>query len=183
MKGASVKVAILSFFSKHGLYFHHAKNQPSLRPPSTFSERWPKFWQHLLSEKVMKKIWCKIWVVFIPRNTKFLVWWDYWMRNKCRLSSTFCTFQTPLTLLTNSAIHCRQCKWNLFMQGYKLFTPSLSHSINFRYKRPQKCKNAPISYFWNLDLPLVLVNGQSNCEFSLSSFLFKCLLSLYDSNK
>ena len=26
------------------------------------------------------------------------------MRNKCLLLSTFCTFQTPLTLLTNSAM-------------------------------------------------------------------------------
>ena len=77
----------------------------------------------------------------------------------------------------NSALHCKQCKWKLFMQGSKLFTPSASYSINFRYKRPQKCKNALISYFWNLDLPLVLVIGQSNCEFSLSSFLLKCLLA------
>ena len=51
MKGASVKVAILSFFSCHGLYFHHAKNQPLLRPPSTFSEHLPLFWPYLFSKK------------------------------------------------------------------------------------------------------------------------------------
>ena len=77
MKGASVEVAILSFFSRHGLFFHHAKNQPPLRPPSTFSEHWPQFRQYLLSEKVMKNIWCKTWVVTIPKNAKFLVWWAY----------------------------------------------------------------------------------------------------------
>ena len=51
MKGASVKVAILSFFSSHGLYFHHAKNQPLLRPPSPFSEHLPLFWPYLFSKK------------------------------------------------------------------------------------------------------------------------------------
>ena len=51
MKGASVKVAILSFFSSHGLYFHHAKNQPPLRPPSPFSEHLPLFWPYLFSKK------------------------------------------------------------------------------------------------------------------------------------
>ena len=50
MKGASVK-AILSFFSSHGLYFHHAKNQPVLRPPSSFSEHLPLFWPYLFSKK------------------------------------------------------------------------------------------------------------------------------------
>ena len=54
MKGALVKLAILSFFSRHGLYFHHTKNQPPLRPPSTFSEHWPWFWAYLFSEKVVK---------------------------------------------------------------------------------------------------------------------------------
>ena len=39
-KQKTVKLAILNFFSRHGLYFHHTKNQPPLRPPSTFSEHW-----------------------------------------------------------------------------------------------------------------------------------------------
>ena len=52
MKGASVKVAILSFFSSHGLYFHHAKNQPLLRPPSPFSEHLLLFWPYLFSKKI-----------------------------------------------------------------------------------------------------------------------------------
>ena len=36
MKGASFSIAILSFFSRHGQYFHPTKDQPRTRPPSTF---------------------------------------------------------------------------------------------------------------------------------------------------
>ena len=104
MKGASAEVAIWSFFSRRALYFHHAKNQPPLRPPSTFSEHWPKFWEYLLSEKFMKFFWYKIWVATIPKNAKFLVWWVYWRRNKGLVLPTFCTLENPLTLLTNCAM-------------------------------------------------------------------------------
>ena len=55
----------LELFSRQGLYFHHTKNQPPLRPPSTFSEHWPWFWQYLLSEKFTKEVWYKIWVITI----------------------------------------------------------------------------------------------------------------------
>ena len=36
MKGASFNDAILSFFSRHGQYFHPTKDQPRTRPPSPF---------------------------------------------------------------------------------------------------------------------------------------------------
>ena len=36
MKGASFNDAILSFFSRHGQYFHPTKDQPRTRPSSTF---------------------------------------------------------------------------------------------------------------------------------------------------
>ena len=52
----------------------------------------------------MKFFWGKIWVMTIPKNAKFLVWWVYWMRNKGLVLPTFCTFQTPLTLLAYSAL-------------------------------------------------------------------------------
>ena len=43
-----------------------------------------------------------------------------WMSNKCLLLSTFCTFQTPLTLLTNSALYLWQFEYlNLLLN--KLF--------------------------------------------------------------
>ena len=35
-KGASAEVAFLSFFTRHDPFFHHAKFQLPLRPPSTF---------------------------------------------------------------------------------------------------------------------------------------------------
>ena len=52
----------------------------------------------------MKLFWCKIWVITRSKSAKYLVWWVYWMKNKCLLLATFCTFQTPLTLLTYSAL-------------------------------------------------------------------------------
>ena len=55
-------------------------------------------------KNVMKFCWCKIWVITMSKSAKYLVWWVYWMKNKCLLLSTFCTFQTPLTLLTYSAL-------------------------------------------------------------------------------
>ena len=36
MKTASFSIAILSFFSRHGQYFHPTKDQPRTRPSSTF---------------------------------------------------------------------------------------------------------------------------------------------------
>ena len=96
MKGASVEVAIWSFFSRQGLYFHHTKNQPPLRPPSTFSEHWPWFWQYLLSGKFTKKIWYKIWVITISKSAKFLAWEVYWKRNKSLLLSFFFKFFNTL---------------------------------------------------------------------------------------
>ena len=36
MKSASFSIAILSFFSRHGLYFHPTKDRPRMRPTSTF---------------------------------------------------------------------------------------------------------------------------------------------------
>ena len=36
MKSASFNIAILSFFSRHGLYFHPTKDRPRMRPTSTF---------------------------------------------------------------------------------------------------------------------------------------------------
>ena len=36
MKPASFNIAILSFFSRHGLYFHPTKDRPRMRPTSTF---------------------------------------------------------------------------------------------------------------------------------------------------
>ena len=47
------------------------------------------------TKNVMKLFWCKIWVLPVSKSAKFLVWWVYWMRNKCLLLSTFCIFQNP----------------------------------------------------------------------------------------
>ena len=68
-----MKLAIWSIFSGMVYIF----TMPPLRPPSTFSEHWPCFWQYLLSWKVTQKCWCKIWVIIIPKNAKFLVWYFF----------------------------------------------------------------------------------------------------------
>ena len=62
------------------------------------------FGQTCFLKNVVKICWCKIWVISISKSAKLHVWWVYWMKNKCLHLSTFCTFQTPLTLLTNSAL-------------------------------------------------------------------------------
>ena len=95
-EGGLSETCYLELFSRHGLYFHHAKNQPPLGPPSTFSEHWPWFWQYLLSGKFTKKIWYKIWVITISKSAKFLAWEVYWKRNKSLLLTFFLTFKTPL---------------------------------------------------------------------------------------
>ena len=87
--GASVKLAILSFFPWYGLYFHHTKNQPPLRPRSTFSEHWPWFWPYLLSEKVMKFFWYKIWVKIFTKSAKLSDLGIPWVRNNRLLLDFF----------------------------------------------------------------------------------------------
>ena len=96
MNGASGKVIIWNFFFWNGLYFHHTKNQPGLRPRSTFSEHWPWFWPYLFSEKVMKLFWYKIWVIFWSKNHFLQFRGVFWLRNKHLLLSTFCSFQNPM---------------------------------------------------------------------------------------
>ena len=104
MKGASVKVAILSsLFSPVGPNFHHEKNQPRLRRPSTFSEHWPWFWQYLLSKKNHEQ---KL-VQNLGHNNpdkcieNFCVFFS--MRNKCILMTTFLNFKNPIGPL---ALYC-----------------------------------------------------------------------------
>ena len=53
---------------------------------------------------IKKKYICKIWVITYSKHAANITWWVYWMKNKCLLLSTFCTFQTPLTLLPYSAM-------------------------------------------------------------------------------
>ena len=67
----------LELFSRQSLYFHHTKNQPPLRPPSTFSENWPWFWPYLLSKQFMKKFWYQIWVITFSKSAKFRAWEVY----------------------------------------------------------------------------------------------------------
>ena len=104
MKGASVKLAILSFFSRHGLFFHQTKIQPLLRPPSTFSEHWLWFWPYLFSEKVMKLFWYKIWVIIFTKSAKFSDLGIPWVRNNRLLLHFFWRLKTLLDTLTYSAV-------------------------------------------------------------------------------
>ena len=63
------------------------------------------FGKTCFQKNVVNIFWCKIWVITISKSAKFLVWWVLLNGKKCLLLSTFSTFQTPLTVLTNSALH------------------------------------------------------------------------------
>ena len=98
-----------AFFSRHGPYFYHTKNQPLLRPPSTFSEHWPWFWPYLLSEKVMKFFWYKIWAIVFTKCAKLSGLGVPWVRNN-RLLLDFLRLKTLLNTLTYSAVEKRQTR-------------------------------------------------------------------------
>ena len=105
MKGASVKVAILRFFTRHGPFSHHAKFHLWLRPPSTFFGVFRDSWQILSSKIFLIFFLCKIWVIAAPNKHFLGVWYQKWMRNKLLLLHFFSTFLNPQrTTLTYSAV-------------------------------------------------------------------------------
>ena len=86
-------------------FFHHAKFQLPLRPPSTFLGVFWNCWQILSSKICLICFLCKIWVI-AAQNKHFLgVWYQKWMRNKLLLLHFFSTFLNPQrTTLTYSAL-------------------------------------------------------------------------------
>ena len=98
----------LELFSQDSLYFHHAKNQPSLRPRSTFSEHWPWFWQYLLSKKVTKKFGTKFGSWSSQKVQNFLFGGFNQWEISVYFGPLFVLVKTPLDALTNSAL-CARC--------------------------------------------------------------------------
>ena len=90
-------LSMVYIFTMPKIGLHWGPVQPFLNVDHNFSK-------NCFLKKLWKNFGTKIWVVTIRKNAKFFVWWGYWVRNKCLLLSTFCTFQTPLTVLTNSAM-------------------------------------------------------------------------------
>ena len=110
MKGASDEDDILSFFSQHGLYFHHAKNQPRLSPPSNLSLHLSLFWPFSLCQHRLKIILLRIWVILFTKNAKLSVLGVTWVRNNRLLFYFFWTFKNPIGPLNLlCSVHCRQC--------------------------------------------------------------------------
>ena len=99
------KSRYLELFSWHGLYFHHTKIQPLLRPRSTFSEQ--LFWPYLLSEKGMIFFWYKIWVIIFTKSAKFSDLGSPWVRNNRVLLDFFLRLKTLLDTSTYSAMWLR----------------------------------------------------------------------------
>ena len=98
-----------------GLNFHHEKNQPLLRPPSTFSEHWPWFWQYLLSKKSHEKKLVQNLGHNHPDNCKsFCLGGFFLMRNKCLLMTPFLTFKNRIGPLALCCIGY-DCFSNLFL--------------------------------------------------------------------
>ena len=103
-----MEVTILSFFTRHDPFFHHAKFQFPLRPPFTFLGVFWNCWQFLSSKIFLIFFLCKIWVIAAPNKHFLGVWYQKWMRNKLLLLHFFSTFLNPQrTTLTYSAMTAR----------------------------------------------------------------------------
>ena len=104
MKGASVKVAILNFFTRQDPFIHHATFQLLLRLPSSFLWVFWNYWQILSSKNLIFSV-CKIWVIAAPKEHSLGVWDWKWMRNKLLLLHFFSSFLNPQRdTLTYSAL-------------------------------------------------------------------------------
>ena len=66
MKPASFNIAILSFFSRHGLYFHPTKDRPRMRPASTFLYFCCNFGQIFCTKVIQFFFLWKIWDMHPP---------------------------------------------------------------------------------------------------------------------
>ena len=134
MKGASFSIAILSFFSRHGQYFHPTKDQPRTRPPSPFLYICCNFGQ----------IFCTNVIQFFSVENM-----GHNQLRKCskyhlvsllneKQRSTFANFLHlfyPFPLLTNSALsHCtmRFRQWRIGIRVFGTFALILWPSKYFR---------------------------------------------------
>ena len=126
MKGASVKVAILRFFTRHGPFSHHAKFHLWLRPPSTFFGVFRDSWQILSSKIFLIFFLCKIWVIAAPNKHFLGVWYQKWMRNKLLLLHFFFYIsESPKGHLNLKCIGTKHVKWD-YWQFYELRDSHLS---------------------------------------------------------
>ena len=107
MKGASVKIAILSCYSMDGPYFHHVKNQPPQTSPFKL------FWTLTLILAKLKYKECD--EKFVVQNLglnhlKKCIFCLLDELSEWEKSFYFCPlfifFKTPLNLLTYSAMQC-----------------------------------------------------------------------------
>ena len=91
LKSVSLSNAILSFFSRHGPYFHPTKDRCSTSPSSPFFT----FVLILVIFAALKSSNFFLWKIWDIRNSKRAAnmnWWFFWMRNRGLLLPTFCTF-------------------------------------------------------------------------------------------
>ena len=103
-RGPQLKSLFRAFFHSMVYIFTMQKIILNWAPLHAFLNIGLDFGQTCFQKRWWNFLWCKIWVIIISKSAKFLVWRVYWMKNKCLLLSTFCSFQTPLTLLTYSAL-------------------------------------------------------------------------------
>ena len=132
MKGASVKLAILSFFSRHGLYFHHIKISPYWGPVQPFlnidhdfghicflKKLWNFFVQnlgHILIKKSFPSACFFYWeisIYFCPLFVHFRILWD---------TLTYSTLVLPWDIFVDADITCTQQQISadpLFLQIFR----------------------------------------------------------------
>ena len=88
LKSVSLSNAILSFFSRHGPYFHPTKDRCSTSPTSPFFT----FVVILVIFAALKSSNFFLWKIWDIRNSKRAAnmnWWFFWMRNRDKDSYNF----------------------------------------------------------------------------------------------
>ena len=155
MNGASVKLAILSFFL--GMFYIFTMTKISLhwRPVQPFWNINHDF-GHICFLKKHDFFWYKIRVITISKNAKFLVWEVCWKRNKCLLLPAFWTFQSPIGHLNLSIVHC----W-LLCHRHQQFGQK-----NFKYSKIQPQQSVIIGAIWPMQLMQLCRAEEVTCSWS-----------------
>ena len=85
MKGATVKKAILRFFSRRDLICHHQKFQPWQTPPSRFLPRSPRF----LTNIRCRYFSLNIWVVYDQLEVDLCIFDQNWAKSRLYIFKYF----------------------------------------------------------------------------------------------
>ena len=135
MKPASLSNPILSFFSRHGLYFHPTKDRCWTRPTSTFLYICCNFGQIFCTNVIQSFSVQNMGHDQLKKYSKYHL-----------VLPTCCTFLIQLTTLTHSALHWQQ-KW-IVPPTILVLTGSAPKSTAL--PSPPLGSSADSAFFWEL---------------------------------